>query len=67
MKSKIINSLKKIQKLAEQTNIEGQLTIEFKGCTINNWDKAIESIAEFQRYKHHIQVTPKLTVTLLLG
>lgn len=67
MKKQILNKLAKIQKVAEQTGMEGKITLEFTGCTMLEWDKAIESINEYPRYNHFVEVTPKLTVTLLFG
>ncbi len=67
MKKQILSKLSKIQKLAEQTGMEGKLSIEFTGCSVYDWDLVIESISEFPRHNHIVQVTPNLTVTLLLG
>jgi len=67
MKKQILTKLAKIQKVAEQTGMEGKLTLEFTGCSVQDWDNAIESITEYPRHNHFVQVTDKLTVTLLLG
>ena len=67
MKKQILNKLTKIQKVAELTGMEGKLTLEFTGCTMQQWDNAVESITEYPRHNHFVEVTPKLTVTLLLG
>jgi hypothetical protein len=34
---------------------------------MQEWDNAIENITEYPRYNHFVEVTPKLTVTLLFG
>lgn len=65
MKTKILKKLAKIKKVAELTGMEGNLTLRFTGCTMQEWDNTIESITEFERYNHFISVTRKLTVTLL--
>lgn len=67
MKTQILNKLVKIQKVAELTGMEGKVTLEFTGCTMQEWDNAVESITEYPRYNHFVEVTPKLTVTLLFG
>jgi len=67
MKKQILTKLAKIQKVAEQTEMEGKLALEFTGCSVQDWDNAIESITEYPRHNHFVQVTNKLTVTLLLG
>lgn len=67
MKKQVLKKLLKIQKLAEATGMEGKVTLEFTGCTMQEWDEALESINEYPRYNHFVSVTPKLTVTLLFG
>jgi hypothetical protein len=67
MKKQILNKLAKIQKVAEQTGMEGKISLEFTGCSIADWDNAVESITEYERFNHFVQVTPKLTVALLIG
>ena len=67
MKKQILSKLAKIQKVAEQTGMEGKITLEFTGCTMAEWDAAVESINEYPRYNHFVEVTPKLTATLLFG
>lgn len=67
MKQQILNKLAKIQKVAETTEMEGRVTLEFTGCTMQEWDNAVESITEYPRCNHFVEVTPKLIVTLLLG
>jgi len=67
MKTQILNKLSKIQKVAEQTGMGGKITLEFTGCTMQEWDNVIEGIIEYPRYNHFVEVTPKLTVTLLLA
>lgn len=67
MKKQILNKLVKIQKVAELTGMEGKVTLEFTRCTRQEWDNAVESITEYPRYNHFVEVTPKLTVTLLFG
>ena len=47
--------------------MEGKVALEFTGCTMQEWDNAVESITEYPRYNHFVEVTPKLTVTLLFG
>ena len=66
MKTKILKKLAQIKKTAEQTGMEGKITLKFTGCTMEEWDNAIESINEYPRYNHFVEVTPKLNVTLLL-
>ena len=65
MKTKILKKLAQIKKLAEATGMEGNVTLKFTGCTMQEWDNAIESLTEYPRYNHFIEVTPKLTVALL--
>jgi hypothetical protein len=67
MKKQILNKLAKIQKVSELTGMEGKVTLEFTGCTMQEWDEAVESITEYPRYKHFVQVTPKLNVILLFS
>jgi hypothetical protein len=67
MKKIILSKLKKIEKLADETGMQGTVNLEFDNCSISDWDSAIESIVEYPRNKHFIQVTPKLLVTLLLN
>ena len=67
MKKQILNKLVKIQKVTELTGMEGKVALEFTGCTMQEWDNAVESITEYPRYNHFVEVTPKLTVTLLFG
>ena len=63
MKKQILNKLVKIQKVA----VEGKVALEFTGCTMQEWDNVVESITEYPRYNHFVEVTPKLTVTILFG
>ena len=65
MKTKILKKLAQIKKLAEVTGMEGKVTLKFTGCTMQEWDDAVESITEYPRYNHFVEVTPKLNVTLL--
>jgi hypothetical protein len=67
MKKTIIKKLKEIEKVALSTGIEGAVSLEFTGVNLNDWDAAIDSITEYPRHQHFINVTPKLTVALLLG
>ena len=46
--------------------MEGKLTLKFSGCTMQEWDNAVNSITEYPRYNHFIEVTPKLQVALLI-
>ena len=65
MKTKILKKLAQIKKLAEATGMEGKVTLKFTGCTMQEWDDAVENITEYSRYNHFVEVTPKLNVTLL--
>ena len=65
MKTKILKKLAQIKKLAEATGMEGKVTLKFTGCTMEEWDNAVESITEYPRYNHFVEVIPKLNVTLL--
>ena len=65
MKTKILKKLAQIKKLAETTGMEGKVTLKFTGCTMQEWDDAVESITEYPRYNHFVEVTPKLNVILL--
>ena len=38
MKKQILNKLAKIQKVAELTGMEGKVTLEFTGCTMQEND-----------------------------
>lgn len=67
MKTQILNKLNQIKEVAEMTNMSGNITLEFTGCTIKDWDCAVESITEFPRHRHFISVSENLTVALLLG
>lgn len=67
MRNQILNKLKKIQKVAETTGMEGKVSLEFTGCTSQEWDSVIESITEYPRHSHFVNVTAKLTIALLLG
>ena len=67
MKKVILKKLSDIKKVAESTGMEGCLTLEFTDCSINEWDNIINGIDEYPRYNHFVNLTPKLTVTLLLG
>ena len=67
MKKQILSKLQKIEKVAKQTEMQGTINIEFTGCTMQEWDNAIESINEYPRYNHIVEVAPKLNVALLLG
>lgn len=66
MKTKILKKLSQIKKLAESTGMEGKVTLKFTGCSIQEWDNIIESITEYPRYNHYVDVTPGLSVSLLL-
>ena len=65
MKTKILKKLAQIKKLAETTGMEGKITLKFTGCTMQEWDDAVENITEYPRYNHFVEVTPKLNVILL--
>ena len=65
MKTKILKKLAQIKKLAETTGMEGKVTLKFTGCTMQEWDDAVESITEYPRYNHFVEVTQKLNVILL--
>ena len=67
MKKQILDKLAKIQKVAEATGMKGEIRIEFDGCTIQEWDEAIESITEYPRHRHNVTVSTGLNVALLLG
>jgi hypothetical protein len=67
MRKKVLKHIDKIRKTAEETNMQGQVTLEFTGCSVQEWDDVINSIIEYPRYKHFVQITPELTITLLLG
>lgn len=67
MKTKILKKLAQIKKLSASTGMEGKVTLKFTGCTMQEWDNAIESITEYPRYNHFVEVAPNLTVTLLFG
>lgn len=66
MKKQILKKLKQINKVAELTGMEGKVTLEFSGCSVQEWDDTIDSISEYPRYRHFVSVTPKLTVILML-
>ena len=66
MKKQILTKLKAIAKAAAATNMEGKISVTFSGCSIAEFDAAIESITEFPRWKHFVDITPKLTVTILI-
>jgi hypothetical protein len=65
MKKQILKKLNKISKLAE-IGIEGQLTLSFSGVSVSEWDSIIESITEYPRYNHNIEINNKLNVFLIL-
>ncbi len=67
MKSEILDKLKAIKELADTTGIQGNLSLEFTGYTIDEWDAELEQITEYPKYKHFIEISPKLIVSLLLG
>lgn len=62
----ILNRLKFIKNTAEETKIEGTLSISFTGIAPNVWDEIIESITEYPRVDHIIEVNDKLNVSLTL-
>ena len=66
MKKQIIKNLRAIQKLASVTKMEGKISISVSGCSIDQFDELIESINEFPRINHFIEVAPKLTVAILM-
>jgi hypothetical protein len=66
MKKQILKKLNQIAKIAIATGIQGKISLNFTGCTVKEFDEAVESISEFPRWKHFVDVAPKLTVTLLI-
>jgi hypothetical protein len=67
MRAHILIRLRQIKKAAMLTGMKGEVCIEFTGFTVAEWDNIIASINEYPRRKHFVQVTPELTVSLLLG
>lgn len=67
MKKAILKELNKIKKFASTCPVEGKLTLSFEGYTVAEYDEAIASITEFPRFNHFIEITPKLTVTIILN
>lgn len=66
MKKQILAKLKAIAKTAAITKMEGKISVSFSGCSIAEFDAAVEAINEYPRWKHFVDVAPKLTVTLLI-
>ena len=66
MKKQILKKLKQIETVAKSTEMEGKLTLKFSGCTMQEWDNAVNSITEYPRYNHFVEVTQKLQVALLI-
>ena len=67
MKKRILKSLAQIKSVAEKTGMRGRLTLEFSGCTMSEWDSTIESITEYPRLNHIIEIAPHLNVALLIS
>ena len=65
MKKQILKKLNVIAKLAE-IGIEGQLTLYFSGVSVVEWDAIIDSITEYPRYNHNIEINKNLNVFLIL-
>jgi len=67
MKKQILTKLNAIAKAAALTQMEGTISITFSGCSVSEFDSAVDSINEFPKWKHFVDVAPKLTVALLMG
>ncbi len=66
MKKKILEKLNQIEAIAKLTEMEGKVSLQFSGCSMIEWDDAVNSITEYPRYNHFVEVTPKLQVALLI-
>ena len=67
MKAQILESLQKIEQVAKETRFKGSLSLKFDRISIAEWDKVIESITEYPRYKHNVTVAEGVEVALLLN
>lgn len=66
MKKQILKKLNQIAKIAKVSGVEGKLSVSFSGCSVKEFDEAVESITEFERYRNNVQIAPKLSVNIIL-
>lgn len=69
MRQEILNKLAQIKAVSELTGMQGNVTVEFNipPGQMDAWDKAVESITEYPRYRHNIEVCKGMNVQLLVS
>lgn len=66
LKKEVLEKLSKIKLLADSINLKGNIELSFTGVPVSVWDDVLNSIIEYPKYNHVVEVAEGLNVYILL-